>query len=73
MYIHRFNAKGDAPPDELIELLQCQMYGCTPNELDEQDPRTVGIHFVLWNEYNRLQELIQSKAQKKNKNATIGG
>lgn len=76
MYIHRFDEKApehEQAPDELIELFQCQMYGISPSELGEQDPRIVAIHYTLWNEFKRLQELIQRKDQQKNKGKTLGG
>lgn len=64
MYIHKFNPLGEPPPEEWIELKKCQMYGCTPDELDKLDARTVELHWVLHNEEQRIINLLQAKANK---------
>lgn len=64
MYVQKFGKGSDPPPDEWIELKKCQMYSCTPNELDELDTRTVELHWVLHNEEQRIINLLQAKANK---------
>lgn len=36
-------------PPEYTEFVLCELYHCTPKELDEQDSDIVTIHLAIWN------------------------
>jgi hypothetical protein len=44
------------PVPEIVEdFLLCQMYGCTPSELDRQDSYRVSQHWFIHNQIKKIQ------------------
>lgn len=48
-------------PPEYIELLQCEMYGCTPNELDDIPNETVQTHWWMQQQATKFKEKNKKK------------
>lgn len=57
-------------PDEYIEFLQCQMYGCTPTQLAQIPADTLEAHWFLYNEVRAIEKARADKNKKKPKAPT---
>lgn len=55
--------KEHPPPPELAEIWLCQMYSCTPSELDEQDAERINGHVIALNEYRKQKEMERNRGK----------